>query len=446
MSDEEEAKYTSTPYKTKPEKNTKRTQSASDLSGDSTIVEILDIGNTIETINLLKSQITSLKQEVNALKMPIEIKNIITNIPTFSGEKKELDSFINICDLYHELAPTEIRPSLILIIKTKIIGDALAKISPISTLTTWAQIKARLKEKIFKKVSLEYAQEDLNSVSQYKDEPIEKYGTRVKAKLRNLNDAIKNLTEEQAEITVLRKMNEKLAISKFEQNLHDNTVRILVSATQKESLDECITIALQKELLEKTKNPNKSNNCSICGMSNHTDINCRRKTNKFSGPANKNLGNDKKPNYNGNNYFRENQNKPDSQGNVTGQNQNYSQNNGRFNNGQNRQFTQGNSNSNNPQNTTNGNYAQNRSSFTNNSAQNRNIKTMSDDNAITVREALHEQEETFQINKIGSTSFSDSLHTKFIVKNTEILIEIPTSISNEKLTFCIDTGAQISIN
>lgn len=85
-------------------------------------------------------------------------------------------------------------------------------------------------------------------------------------------------------------MNEKLAISKFEQNIRDQTIKVLVSAGGKSTLDDCITFAMQKELIEKNKN---IKNCTWCGIPNHTEETCFKKKN--SGNQNR-----KKNNNNGN--------------------------------------------------------------------------------------------------------------------------------------------------
>lgn len=223
----------------------------------------------------LSEQLENTKSILNG-KMEIEVKDIISAIPTYSGIKKELDSFINICDLYVELLEAEKQPQLLKIIKAKIIGDALFKITPITDINTWADLKKKLKTKIGKRVSLEFAQEDLNNVTQTKDESIEQFGNKVKTKLRDLNESIKEITENEAEMIILKKVNEKNAISKFEQNLRNNNIKILVSAAGKKSLDDSITYALQKELLEKNKNPD---NCAICGLNNHNESTCRRKKN-----------------------------------------------------------------------------------------------------------------------------------------------------------------------
>lgn len=208
--------------------------------------------------------------------MAVELKDVISAIPVFSGEKKELETFVNTCDLYVELIDKEALDNLIKIIKTKITGEALAKISPITALTTWPEIKKKLKEKIQRRVTIEFAKEDLDNVIQKKEESIEQYGNKIRSKLRVLNEAIKDMTTNGDEIAILRKMNERHAISKFEQNIKENTLKILVSAAAKDSLDESIAFAIQKELTLRPKY-NSSKKCANCGLNNHETENCRRK-------------------------------------------------------------------------------------------------------------------------------------------------------------------------
>lgn len=58
-------------------------------------------------------------------KMAVELKDAILAIPSFSGDKKELDSFVNTCDLYVELIDNAHTANLLRIIKSKITGEAL---------------------------------------------------------------------------------------------------------------------------------------------------------------------------------------------------------------------------------------------------------------------------------------------------------------------------------
>lgn len=257
-------------------------------------------------------------------KMNVEPKDAIMAIPVFSGEQKELDTFINTCDLYNSLVLDANKGNLLLIIKAKIRGEALSKVTPFEDCDTWEKLKKRIRDRIRKPVTLEFAQEDLNKISQGPNESMEDYGKKVKNKLRKLNEASRQLASTDAERAILQKANERLAISKFEQNIRDNTVRVLVSATKNDSLDDAIQMALQKELMEKNKNVSPIK-CTRCGMTNHTVETCRRKQN-FNENKNKNDGN-RSFNRNFNKNDNKNDSKPSSSSNETqNKNSNQSQN------------------------------------------------------------------------------------------------------------------------
>lgn len=265
-----------------------------------------DLNETIGEISLELNQLKPALVEIQGFLqnqiMQVEAKDVIAGIPMFNGDIKQLDGFVNSCELYYNMVEQNQRDTVLKIIKAKITGEALSKAGPFAdTINTWALLKKRLIEKIKKPVSIEYAQEDLNQVFQKKDESIEDYGSRVKSKLKKLNEAIKTLSENDEQSQVLRKMNEKLAISKFEQNIRDSTIKVLVSAAGKLSLDECVSFAMQKELTEMNKN---IKTCNFCGIIGHEEKNCRRKNNNSGGNSNQ-----KKFSGNGNSQQNRNTNK-----------------------------------------------------------------------------------------------------------------------------------------
>lgn len=216
-----------------------QTQSA-DQTADETI------HNLIEDIYNIQPVITQARNALQNSKMQVEAKEVIAGIPAFSGDVKLLDGFLNAAELYYNLVEDHQKPTVLKIIKAKVTGEALAKAGPFEDeINTWALLKKRLIERIKKPVSLEYVQEDLNQVFQKKGESIEEYD--VKSKLKKLNEASKKLTESNDQVKVLRKVNEKQAINKFEQNIRDPTIKVLVSAAGKSTLDDCIAFAMQKE-------------------------------------------------------------------------------------------------------------------------------------------------------------------------------------------------------
>lgn len=118
-----------------------------------------------------------------------------------------------------------------------------------------------------------------------KEENIDAYGKRVREKLNELNKACTAISNDAAEKAVLRKNHERMAIKKFEQNILNNEIRIMVSSATKASLDEAIALALEKELLEKTSNVKKCNFCNIIG---HMEVDCRKKQSLLQANMNKN--------------------------------------------------------------------------------------------------------------------------------------------------------------
>lgn len=233
------------------------------------------VNDLVTDINTLKPAFSQAQNFINNSKMQVEAKDVIAGIPMFSGDVKLLDGFLNAADLYYSLVEENQKATVLKIIKAKITGEALSKAGPFGDeLNTWALLKKRIKEKVKKPISLEYAQEDLNQVFQKKDESIEDYGARVKSKLKKLNEASKPLSDSIEQRKVLQKMNEKQAISKFEQNIRDTTIKVLVSAAGKSTLDECITFAMQKELTEKNKNIKF---CTLCGLSDHNEKTCNNR-------------------------------------------------------------------------------------------------------------------------------------------------------------------------
>lgn len=340
------------------------------------------IDNIVTDINNIKPVIIQAQNFFHNKNMQVEAKDVISGIPMFNGDVKHLDGFLNAAGLYTSLVDENQKAIVLKIIKAKITGDALSKAGPFTDeINTWALLKARLVEKIKKPVSLEYAQEDLNQVFQKKDESIEEYGSRVKNKLKKLNEASKTLSESNDQIKVLQKMNEKQAINKFEQNIRDPTIKVLVSAAGKSTLDECITFAMQKELTERNKN---IKSCTLCGLSDHNEKTCNSRKN--DGNSGGNFNRKRFGNGNGQqnrNFNRNNQNFDQKQSPGSSKNEQKSPNSGySSNNPKNRSF----------------NFQRSKSGSNGNEKSNenqKNVKVVSEEDSCdmkTVKEALKEAE------------------------------------------------------
>lgn len=266
------------------------------LNENRNIVEVLQSENQIlkNTIEDREKQVIQKELQkqalINTIKKMSEIAvgDLINGIPSFDGNLKNLESFINTCDVFDSIANQASKTLVFNIAKAKITGEAFNKLSPLNTLNDWNALKTRLRERLRKPMTFEFAQEDINAIFQKKDESLADYGNRVKEKLTKLNQASTGLTQNNDALTVVRTANEKQAISKFQQNIRDENIKILVSAAAKTSLEDCISFALQTELMRRNTNIKK---CSICGKDNHDQSTCRQKTNQQQnrryGPQNK---------------------------------------------------------------------------------------------------------------------------------------------------------------
>lgn len=59
------------------------------------------------------------------------IKDLVSAIPTYNGDEKQLETFINVCSKYFSLIQENQKEQFITIVQTKITGGALADLQPI---------------------------------------------------------------------------------------------------------------------------------------------------------------------------------------------------------------------------------------------------------------------------------------------------------------------------
>lgn len=204
-------------------------------------------------------------------------KDLILAIPQFDGNEKEIESFINSCDIYEKLIEEDQSNIFLAIIISKLKGEALAKLQPIAEINNWAELKEKIEEKIRKPLSFEYAQERLCHITQNRNENIEIYGRKIRVALEKLNLASRCLTKEDNALKMLKLANEKLAIQKFEQNLSNPNLKVIVAAANKTTLENTISFAMQKELSNKFVK-----NCNYCKKEGHYERECFTKNRKFN--------------------------------------------------------------------------------------------------------------------------------------------------------------------
>lgn len=205
--------------------------------------------------------------------------DLINAIPQFDGKEKDLESFITTCDTYSKYISEDQKGLFLAIVSTKLRGEALAKLQPISDFRSWAELKKALEEKLTKPVSFEFAQERLISVKQTAEENVEKYAERMRKALEHLNSASRSLTLDTEGLRMLRRANEKLAIRKFEQNMFNRDMKIMLGAAKSETLEDAIALAMDKELSFRSFS---FKTCNFCKKPGHFERDCMSKKSKFS--------------------------------------------------------------------------------------------------------------------------------------------------------------------
>lgn len=210
----------------------------------------------------------------NMVEETLKIKDIALTMPYFEGFQKDLDFFISTCKTYNETVTEAQRPLLLQVIKTKFKGIALAKMEPLTTLTSWAEVKTRLEEKFKRPNTYEHAQDEITRIHQARNETIEVYGNRFRMALHRLNKAAESLTESVEGLQVLRDTNEKYAVRKFEQNINNNELKFWVKMKNCKTLDAAIVVAMEEE--DQFEVPRRIF-CNYCSRNGHSERDCRQK-------------------------------------------------------------------------------------------------------------------------------------------------------------------------
>lgn len=214
--------------------------------------------------------------QLRNIKMELKPKDLISAIPLFDGSKKEIKNFINICNLYDSQLKAEDKPLLLTIIKTKIIGEALTILQPLDTHKTWQELSKAISSKLVGTPSYDVAHQNLATSTQGKNETIEQFANNIRKKLSTLNNASKSISENVNDITILNKTHEILAKNTFQENINDFKIRLIVIAAKCSSLEDAITLAIQREILSNSLN---IKHCSFCKTSGHTFDECLKKSN-----------------------------------------------------------------------------------------------------------------------------------------------------------------------
>lgn len=215
-------------------------------------------------------------------------------IPTFSGDKGDLNRFIACCDdLFANAKDARDKSLFFNVLKTRISGPAY-DIIDYGGATNWEQLRAGLLKRY--KISRSAAREELKRMRQGPKESVNDYSLRVTRTLGELNKAtIAKIVDRNAR-QVFLKENEKDAIRAYEYGLRNERLQVLAQTRNEDELSNLIDYIMERSasLEEKDRNTKEEQNgnnrfnitCTVCYKKGHTKETCyqNRLIPSFSSP------------------------------------------------------------------------------------------------------------------------------------------------------------------
>lgn len=204
--------------------------------------------------------------------MPIRAKDLIPMVPDFSGKYRELDAFILIVDNLFDSLDDQTQQELF----SKWIIAKLHRCSSVlrrsEDLGSWTMIKAALLRHLKPPLRTSAAISQLQNVKQKGDESVREYADRVKSAFDAVCQANAREADGQVHASV-HAMTMRLAVNAFTDGLKNERLNWLVSAVEKENLDDAISYVLEKE------NRVEPKKCTYCNKEGHTANDCFSKKN-----------------------------------------------------------------------------------------------------------------------------------------------------------------------
>lgn len=199
----------------------------------------------------------------------------------FDGTKPKLFEFIDNCDEAMNIIKTELKPTLLTIIKTKLTDNARFLIRN-REFNDWKSLKTLLIETYADNRTMNQWQLELNSCKQNFNESISSYSNKIEnCYIKLVNSLDKDLTKDGREACT--KLLKTQALNVFISGLQKD-ISILIKSQRPSSLEEAISLALAEEQELKSKNEiqkyqsvnhNNAKFCNFCNKPGHTSFYCR---------------------------------------------------------------------------------------------------------------------------------------------------------------------------
>lgn len=222
-----------------------------------------------------QEKLAELKDEdIQYFETMTTIKDISEFIPKFKGELQHLESYIGTCSLLHEQLTTDNDKKMFCIIaRARLTEKAYDATKNVTDIDTWQKLQKALTDYLSTPMNAENALSQLIECRQSNREKIREYANRVQNLLQILNTASCIGADETTAIFV-RNNNEKTAIRIFKYGIYNTSLRTVVKAGNKSTLNENVEYALEQELSDDTIE------CKTCNKKGHNENDCYTRNKK----------------------------------------------------------------------------------------------------------------------------------------------------------------------
>lgn len=181
------------------------------------------------------------------------LQHAIKLIPEYDGNPATLHRFLQVAKIQYARATEEDdKLEFLDLIKSKLSGRAYNVILRYNEYQSWDELKMALEKHFSKERSIQIVQTELFNIRQSYGESVAHFSERIEKLLEELDIASsKGQTIEGGK--AIRLLNEKTAINNFKSGLR-NPLKLILKATQHESLRAAIDMALEEERLLEADN------------------------------------------------------------------------------------------------------------------------------------------------------------------------------------------------
>lgn len=204
---------------------------------------------------------------------PYELSFLIKLIPEqFDGDRYKILSFVKQVDGVLELAALSQKPALLLYVKSRITGKAREQIDIHCNLTTWEGVSELLLNLYQDKKSLDQLFEELNSITQGKNENVSQFFQRIEDLSSRILAAVHTSEQDESMLPGSIAMVTKMTLNRFIYHTQPQISQML-RYREFQTINQAFTAASAEEKALRIRHDTYTR-CTYCNRTNHKSENC----------------------------------------------------------------------------------------------------------------------------------------------------------------------------